>query len=121
MFVQSETSHESSPGWIKHVLTVCLYCFTAVELEILTQLRVLHQQQSQILQLLQKLTNTDTPDCTTADLRAMFPITEEEGLADLELQLSENPDLNNRLVRRLIIIILVSKVCSVAVYCLFLE
>ncbi|XP_053170447.1 uncharacterized protein LOC128354206 [Scomber japonicus] len=74
---------------------------TPVELEILTQLRVLHQQQSQILQLLQKLTNTNgTPDSSAADLRAMFPITEEEGLADLELKLSENPDLNNRLVRR---------------------
>ncbi|XP_067439239.1 uncharacterized protein [Thunnus thynnus] len=72
---------------------------TPVELEILTQLRVLRQQQSQILQLLQKLTNTDgTPDSTAADLRAMFPITEEDGLADLELKLSENPDLNSRLV-----------------------
>ncbi|CAK6971053.1 uncharacterized protein LOC121892040 isoform X1 [Scomber scombrus] len=72
---------------------------TAVELEILTQLRVLHQQQSQILQLLQKLTNTNgNPDCSAADLRAMFPITEEEGLTDLEQKLSENPDLNNRLV-----------------------
>ncbi|XP_071319937.1 uncharacterized protein [Trachinotus anak] len=70
-----------------------------LELDILTQLRVLQQQQSQILQLLLKLTNTDRiNDPTEADLRARFPITDEEGLADLELKLSETPNFKNQLI-----------------------
>ncbi|XP_039998370.1 nucleotide triphosphate diphosphatase NUDT15 isoform X4 [Xiphias gladius] len=72
---------------------------TPVELEILTQLRVLQQQQSQILQLLLKLTNTGgVNDSTAADLGAVFPVTDEEGLATLALKLIETPDLKNRLI-----------------------
>lgn len=71
-----------------------------MELEILTQLRVLQLQQNQMLQLLLKLTNTDsTSDSAEADLRAMFPIADEEGLVNLELKLSETPGLKNQLVR----------------------
>ncbi|XP_071392579.1 uncharacterized protein [Centroberyx affinis] len=72
---------------------------TPVQLEILTQLRVLQQQQSQILLLLQKLTNTDGgPDPAPAGPEDSFPIADEDGLAALELKLSEDPDLKNRLM-----------------------
>jgi len=78
-----------------------MFAFTAVELEILTQLGVLQQQQTHILQLLQQLTNMDGINGSApASLRAMFPIADEEGLAALEKKLSQSPDLKNKLVRR---------------------
>lgn len=55
-------------------------------------------------QLPQKLANTGSiNDSTAADLRAVLPITDEEGLAALELELSENSDLKNRLVRSYVV------------------
>ncbi|XP_056226510.1 uncharacterized protein LOC130165339 isoform X2 [Seriola aureovittata] len=77
----------------------CHHNPTPVEQDILTQLRVLQQQQNQILQLLLKLTNTDgINDSTEAELKAMFPITDEEGLTLLELKLNETPELKNQLI-----------------------
>ncbi|XP_072231057.1 uncharacterized protein [Leuresthes tenuis] len=72
---------------------------TPVELEILTQLGVLQQQQTHILQLLQQLTSMDdTNGSATASLGAMFPVADEEGLAALEKKLSQSPDLKNKLI-----------------------
>ncbi|KAM4560557.1 uncharacterized protein PAE49_012767 [Odontesthes bonariensis] len=72
---------------------------TPVELEILTRLGVVQQQQSHILQLLQQLTHIHSRSGPApASLGAMFPIADEEGLAALEEKLSQNPDLKNKLI-----------------------
>ncbi|XP_029375147.1 nucleotide triphosphate diphosphatase NUDT15 isoform X2 [Echeneis naucrates] len=70
-----------------------------LELDILSQLQVLQQQQNQILQLLLKLTNKDSVnDSTEGDMMAMLPITDEEGLANLELKLSGTPNFKNLII-----------------------
>ncbi|XP_076004935.1 uncharacterized protein LOC142999323 [Genypterus blacodes] len=75
---------------------------TPVQLEILTQLRIVREQQSRILQLLQKLARADddgeAPDSTPDVVAAMFPIADESGLADLEMKLGQSPDWRNRIL-----------------------